>query len=285
MSASLNNIYLSLVVATVHRTIELDLFLKSLLKIKYCSFEVIVVDQNTDNRLDEVLSPYYSRFPLKHLKLAEQNASKGRNLGATHASGSWIGFPDDDCCYTDDTIAVLKANIEASKADVILGAVLDFDYNPLGRFYRKKSWINLYNFNGKVNEPSMFFKRAIFRQYEGFNPDFGLGGKYFSAEGNELLVRVLKGGCKIFFNSSIKILHPNKTLTYDKGVMQVAYLYSYGAGCLLIKQFGTWSLWYITAYVIKFFLKLIVWEPKKKQFAICAFKGLTGGIYNSLKIG
>jgi glycosyltransferase involved in cell wall biosynthesis len=88
----------SLVLATVGRTQEVARFLDSLARQTYRDFELIVVDQNPDDRLVELLRPFELRFPIIHLR-CERGVSRARNLGPKYVSGDIVGFPDDDCWY------------------------------------------------------------------------------------------------------------------------------------------------------------------------------------------
>lgn len=281
LSSSESKIFLSLVVATVDRKEELILFLDSLLPISERYFEVIVVDQNNDGRLDALLKNYAVLMPVKHIKLSERNASKARNVGVKHANGQWVGFPDDDCCYTPDTIPHLIKAIETSSCEIILGAVTDFKGNALGRFYRRKSRVSLFTINGKVNEPGVFITKSRFEQLNGFNEDFGPGGRYFAAEAYELLVRALKQRKEILFNADIQIRHPNKLSTYDKNVMRIGYTYAYGIGCLLARHFGLWSIHYLLGYIARFLAKLILRNGRRKRYAIYCLRGLLAGFHKT----
>src|SRR2546427_827401 len=88
----------SLVQATLGRTGELARFLRELDQQTYRSFELIVVDQNPDQRLAPILAPYESRFPVFHVR-SEKGLSRARNVGMRQIGGDVVAFPDDDCWY------------------------------------------------------------------------------------------------------------------------------------------------------------------------------------------
>jgi glycosyltransferase involved in cell wall biosynthesis len=105
----------SLIVATINRYDELSFLLASLLDQTACDFELIVVDQNPDDRLGPLLQQWLqdarqrssntNNAPhLVHLH-ALPGLSKARNLGLEHATGDIIAFPDDDCWYEPTTVA------------------------------------------------------------------------------------------------------------------------------------------------------------------------------------
>lgn len=283
----MDKVFFSLVIATLGRKEELEAFLDSLLLSSYKSFEVIIVDQNKDDKLNGIGSKYRDYFPLKHIRIDAKNACKARNTGALHSSGLWIGFPDDDCCYTPHTLEFLKKLIhQRSSTDIVLGAVTDFDGKPLTKFKRKKCSVNLFNMNGKMSEAAIFSKRTHFNAIQGFDENFGPGGPYYAAEGYEYIARAMKSGQKVYFDSSIQILHPNKTQTRDATAFNIGYSRTFGVGCLLKKHFGLWAVWYLSVYLSKFSAKMIlVYHPVKRKYAVHCLNALFKGLFHTLSHG
>src|ERR1700678_3775791 len=93
-----------LVVAPRWRTRELKRLLESLLAQTYKTFEVIVADQNEDDRLAPLLQDYCERLTIKHVRSATLGHSAGSNAGLRMCSGDIGGFPDDDCWYDPDLL-------------------------------------------------------------------------------------------------------------------------------------------------------------------------------------
>ncbi|MFQ3623830.1 MAG: glycosyltransferase family A protein, partial [Acetobacteraceae bacterium] len=87
----------SLIVATVGRDRDLAVLLESVLAQGRAELEVIVVDQNGDDRLDAVLAPFRQRLALEHRRTGRRHANAARNLGLGLARGDIVAFPDDDC--------------------------------------------------------------------------------------------------------------------------------------------------------------------------------------------
>jgi glycosyltransferase involved in cell wall biosynthesis len=136
----------SLIVCTLDRRDELAELFDSLVRQDRDDFEVILVDQNVDDRLVEIVDRYkahftnpsrslrYSEEPdsssldpglrstsdtglagnlqsskpaLCHIRMTGTGLSRARNLGISHATGELIGFPDDDCKYLDGYLAAV----------------------------------------------------------------------------------------------------------------------------------------------------------------------------------
>src|ERR1700749_1024458 len=97
---------ISLIVASLHRTAELERLLASLETQSFRDFEVIVIDQNPDQRLADVLGKH-PVLNLSHLR-CPPGASRARNMGIKAAQGEIIGFPDDDCWYSTDLLQTVS---------------------------------------------------------------------------------------------------------------------------------------------------------------------------------
>jgi len=75
-------VLISLVVCTLGRTTPLERLFESLFTQEHKNFEVIVVDQNRDNRLDPLFEEERWSFPLRRQRTTgEKGLSRGRNTG------------------------------------------------------------------------------------------------------------------------------------------------------------------------------------------------------------
>ncbi|MEB3283274.1 MAG: glycosyltransferase family A protein [Lyngbya sp.] len=89
----------SLIVATKNRVEEVERFLRSVAAQDHQNFEVILADQNPDDRRVNLVKKYGKTFPLKHPKIVQPGTSRARNQGRLMADGDIIAYPDDDCLY------------------------------------------------------------------------------------------------------------------------------------------------------------------------------------------
>ena len=91
----------SLIVPTLGRTAEAQKLFASLVQQKRTDLELIVVDQNDDDRLTPLLHSLPPSLRVVHLKQSEKNVSLARNAGMDAATGEILAFPDDDCWYPE----------------------------------------------------------------------------------------------------------------------------------------------------------------------------------------
>src|SRR5260370_6876575 len=136
----------SLILATKNRADEVSRFVQSLGNQGKILIELIVVDQNTDDRLEPVVAEAKRLFPTIHLR-AKSGLSHARNVGLASATGDIISFPDDDCWYPKGLLARVMSVFETSVAvDGLTGRSEDGEGTPSGgKFSRASGRLNLNN--------------------------------------------------------------------------------------------------------------------------------------------
>jgi glycosyltransferase involved in cell wall biosynthesis len=85
---------------------------------RYERFEVIVVDDGSDDRSAEIIKT----FPCTLIQLpVPAGASRARNVGASHSSGNILFFTDADCLLNEDTLALAVERLSVADRNVVLG--------------------------------------------------------------------------------------------------------------------------------------------------------------------
>ena len=69
----------------------------SLVRQTYHQFEIIVVDQAKDSRLEGILRRYFNNdAKIRYVRVVSAGAARARNIGVTRAKGAIVAFIDDD---------------------------------------------------------------------------------------------------------------------------------------------------------------------------------------------
>lgn len=237
---------ISLVVATHGRVTELRELLDSLLPFAGDGIEVIVADQNPDDRVAEVLRAH--PLPVRHLRLDRPNACAARNAGAAVASHEWLGFPDDDCRFLPGTLAALRAAIASSGAPVISGMTVNEAGRPnILNWRRRAGRYRQWGMWRCATESTLFMRRDLFLGLGGFDPAFGPGAPFPAAEGAELLSRAFASAADLhgWFASDLRLYHPTKIPPWTESAVARVYDYAFGEGGLLAKH-STPACWWRT---------------------------------------
>ncbi len=197
----------SLVLATVGRTVELNRLFDSLLVQTFHDFEVIVVDQNDDERLQPVL--HRARclgLVLRHLRHHPPNLALARNAGIAVAQGNWLGFPDDDCWYQPHTLerVMMRSRRRDRPHGVVVRWVEQHEPSPPGLL----SWPRSARFRDfPVASITLFLQRELASRIGGFDGRLGVGQWFGAGEETDIVLRALREGAVIAHEPTAGVHH------------------------------------------------------------------------------
>lgn len=229
----------SLILATVGRTDELARLFDSLAAQTFSNFEVIVVDQNKDDRLLPHLErARYLGIAIRHLKHHPANLAAARNAGIEAAKGKWLGFPDDDCWYDPRLLEVLAARFACpDKPNGIIVRWVEQDEQPL--FPAALSWKRSRAFRDiAVSSITLFCQRALFMQIGGFDSRLGVGQWFGAGEETDIALRALHAGAHLTYEPRGEVHHAVQHEQPDAGpqVRQAVRHRARGTGALYAKH-------------------------------------------------
>jgi glycosyltransferase involved in cell wall biosynthesis len=234
----------SLILATVGRYEEVARFLVSLEAQDYRNFELIVIDQNDDERLTPLLAMYREKFVLQHVR-SERGLSRARNVGLQLATGDVIAFPDDDCWYPAGLLqkvaTVLNGNPDI---DGITGRFTDGDGRTEGRWLDRPMLLNRYNIWRGAISFSIFLRRRVVDAVGQFNASLGVGAgtPWGASEETDYLLRSLQHGFKLKFLTDLVLHHPVKTVNFDASARSRQQKYEAGIGRVM--RMNAYPFWY-----------------------------------------
>ena len=216
--------------ATYGRSKEIEKFLISLRNQTYKNFELIVIDQNEDDRAYEIIKKFENEFKIIYLKVNFKGLSKARNYGLNYVSGDIIAFPDDDCEYPNNLLENVKSFFDNNNFEILSGMAIDKENNKesIGRWLKKSKRMNIINFMRVCPSACLFIKT---KEKLDFDENFGVNSKYPSSEEMDLVFRLLKKGYKGYFERNIFIYHP-----YKEDSKERAYYYGIGMGAFFRKH-------------------------------------------------
>lgn len=143
------------------------------------------------------------------------NSSVARNLGLHECVGGIIGFSDDDCVYPAGVLAQV-ADVFLRRPDlaVLTGPAITED----GQF-RSGCWspevdaITPYSVWTRVIEFNLFARTSVLWDVGRFDEALGVGASFGSAEEPDLAPRVIRSGSSAHYDTSSRIVHPDKGRT------------------------------------------------------------------------
>lgn len=275
----------SLVLATLGRDVEVADFLKSLVLQTYKDFELIIIDQNKDGKIDEIVRLFMTCLDVKHVKVDFAGNARARDYGIGLVQGRIVAFPDDDCAYDKDVLKKVVAEFKRRpNLSILVAGSYDFSSSRFSIGVNSHSARYFSRFQMMGVEFTQFFDRKMIDKKDFYiDHDFGIGSKYSGAEGFELLYRLLRAGNTAFYNPEIRIYHPDKD-HYKLGTGRML-MYSTGIGAYIRKfanQHDAFILYYIVrkmfvAPILKMMLALFLLNPKKLAYSFYNLVGIWRG--------
>ena len=246
----------SLILPTIGRREEPERFLASLAAQTFRGFELVVVDQNPDDRLVPVVDAYEDLYPILHLRTKRVGASAARNEGLRYSRSDLVAFPDDDCRYPSDILEKVARFFDRHpELDGLTGrlideqgqsSILDFDLDP-----GPLDTINIWT---RSIEATMFLRGKSARRFR-FDETLGRGSgtAWESGEGTDYLLQLLSEGASLYYEPTLNVIHPQPVSPYDAKAMRRAYEYGCGRGRVLRKH----------QYPLRERAKTLVWPLKR----------------------
>lgn len=223
----MSDLKFSLILCTIGDFFHVRALFDSLANQKYKNFEIVLVDQNDDNRLTSLVNEFKLNLEIKHVK-SEKGLSLARNVGISYASGDIFSFPDDDCTYPSDLLNDVNSFMVKNNYD---GIVIRAENSVKGgRVLHEKDpsqLLNKYNCLSLVHSISLFLSRDLITKTGSFDINLGLGTKtiFQGQEDRDYPIRALEKGFKIFYNRNITVLHPwdDPDIDQAKNLIERAY--------------------------------------------------------------
>lgn len=206
---------ISLVLATVGRTDELSVALDSIALQSEHPAEVIVVDQNGDDRLVPIVQRAREQgLVIHHLHSQPPALSRARNVGLNAAVGDVVAFPDDDCWYEPTTLAAVSAAFrEHPSYDGLVARWSEYSAMRAvsecahdGQVLCSARWRAFRG--GDASSICLFLRRSLLDRVGPFDESLGVGAWFGAGEETDLVLRALEAGALIVRRPEVVVHHP-----------------------------------------------------------------------------
>lgn len=212
-------------------------------------FEVIVIDNNSNDNTQNVIKQFESSIPnFRYFLEKEQGLSYARNRGWKEAKGKYIAYLDDDAIapynYCEKIANIFETTIPTP---VVVGGPIypRYNHNPPSWFtddLEIRTWGDTphfllppaaqFGFSGS----NMVIQIDILKKYQGFATQFGMkGNKLILGEETELFTKIYKEYPYFWYDPTLIVKHwtprGNMKITYrihrsyKSGVAKALMLY------------------------------------------------------------
>ncbi len=260
-SKSLNHTpFVSIVVPVRNRPRDIEACVKSLLNLEYPNFEIIIVDNFSDDDTRAVVRKY----PVSLVTEEKINQNSARNAGIKGAAGQIVAFTDSDCVVDKHWLTYLVAPYADQDIGGVGGRLVSYSpqsfvetFLSLGIHHfptPKKDLIQKKDnkfMSGLVGAANVSYRRKVLEKLEGFDEQYEVLGDY------DLCWRVQDSGYKLFFEPGAVVRHRHRSKIAD----MIKQFYYYGQGqALLFKKHNK-------GYTF-FRLKTYLFPPVEKRFKL-----------------
>lgn len=231
----------------------------------YENYDVLIVNQTDDKR--HLVSALEN---IRVINTEERGLSQSRNLAIKEAIGEICLVADDDVRYVKD----LKTSITAAYKKHQDAVVITFQMtNFEGELYRNYPNISVHAQKTieSVNGVVISFKPEALRNTNTYyDPHFGLGCTFQTANEFVFMKNVLQSGLRALFVKEVILSHPNHSSGREMGSDRVIY----ARAALMHKYYGYLSYLWVFKY-LRFLVahKYITWKEISKKIKI-GFSGI-----------
>ncbi len=172
---------------------------------RYRNFEVIVVDDCSEDNSIEVIK----RFPCRLIRLdTHSGAARVRNIGAAHSSGDILFFTDADCILQEDTLFIASKTIPLAGPGVVIGGTytrIPFDNGFFSLF--QSVFVN-YSETRAEEHPDYIATHAMIIDARDFRESGGFTEKFLPIlEDVDISHRLRRAGYRLVMNPAVQVQH------------------------------------------------------------------------------
>ncbi len=261
--------FFSVIIPVFNRPSEVFELLTSLLHQTYKDFEVILVEDGSTSRADQVVSRFESALSIQYFFRENQGQGFARNFGMAKAKGDFFVILDSDVILPSDYLDVLERAIRERKLDAFGGpdaAASDFSNLQKAMDFAMTSFWTTGGIRGKLKDPAKY-------QARGFN--MGVSRKVFEALGGfldpnrgediEWSIRIKKTGYKLELVEEAFVYHKRKN-TLGSFARQA---FSFGRNRVNVSRFHPEAIQLVHWMPVFFLLFLLSIPVNALFFQVC----------------
>ncbi|HEY0670402.1 MAG TPA: glycosyltransferase, partial [Sphingobacteriaceae bacterium] len=218
---------ISVVICTRNRPGALKECIEQLFKSDDRNFELIVVDNaSDDNQTREVLESYPE---VKYVREDRKGLDIARNTGIANANGGIIAFTDDDVLVDRTWISELKRSFNNPQTMAVTGLIIPSQIQSEAQYIFERFWsfnkgylsktFDYHYFQLHLNEgvpvwdigagANMAFRKEIFWVTGDFDERLDVGAAGCSGD-SEIWYRILAEGWNCYYNPRIVVYHQHR---------------------------------------------------------------------------
>jgi len=256
------NLSISVIIAVYQRPDELTELLQSLSSQSDSDFEVVVVDDGSPEKLENLIQDYKKLLNLKYFYKENSGPGKSRNYGMERASGNYFIFLDSDTIAPQNYIATVRKELTENYVDAFGGPdAADESFSDLQKAisFSMTSFLTTGGIRGGKKHVGKFqprsfnmgISKAAFEETGGF-------GNLRIGEDPDLSMTLWEKGFETRLFSDAKVFHKRRT-SLKKFAKQV---HQFGVARPILNQrhpkYTKLTFWFPTLFLLYFLFSLFL---------------------------
>ena len=194
----------SIIVPVFNRPDEVDELLESLTRQTCRDFEVVIVEDGSEVRCEDVVQRYANRLPVRYFEKPNSGPGQSRNYGAERSQGEYLIVLDSDVVLPEGYLAAVDEELTANPCEAFGGPDRAHkSFTPVQKAinYSMTSFFTTGGIRGGKKKLDKFYprsfnmgiKKTLYEELHGFsNMRFG--------EDIDFSIRIFKSGarCRLF---------------------------------------------------------------------------------------
>ena len=184
-------------------------------------FEVLLVEDGSEIKSDEVYEEFENKLDLKYFLKQNTGPGDSRNYGFKRAKGNYCIFVDSDCILPKEYVEVVQNTLQEDYADAFGGpdkAYVDFTTLQKAKNYSMTSFFTTGGIRGGSEKLARFqprsfnmgFSREVFDKTGGF-PNIRFAKSKAAGEDLDLSIQIQKLGFKTVLIHDAYVYHKRRT--------------------------------------------------------------------------
>lgn len=208
------SICLSLIIPVYNRPNEVEELLDSLSKQTYKTFEVVIVEDGSSIKCDEIVAKYSDKLDIKYFLNVKSGPGMCRNYGCEKATGNYNVILDSDCIIPPHYVETVQRRLESDYVDAFGGpdnVSEDFTIMQKSINYAMTSFFTTGGIRGGGEKLDKFHPRSF---NMGFSDEVYRVTKGFPrlrfAEDIDFTIRIFKAGFKTALIKEAYVYHKRR---------------------------------------------------------------------------
>jgi GT2 family glycosyltransferase len=204
---------LSAVICTCNRGDTVLMALRSLLACAYPNFEVVLIDQSSDDRTMSAVAPFLSEPRLRYVRSDTKGLGRSHNIAVREARSELLIITDDDCEVPPDwldrmasvfhrypNVAVVYCNVVPAPHDPEVGFIPAYQCDSPRMLTHPRQG------PGGIGA-GMAVRKSHVKALGGFDDRLGPGAPFPSGDEQDLSVRALLRGFHVYVTNETHVVH------------------------------------------------------------------------------